>query len=161
MVGQGTQGERPSGPSLRPHRGCIYLTAHAEVLKVSTLQRRLTAIIEAHRQKSEPLDASHTALREVWAGIKRSKGTATIGKAPTLTADIIGMVSALPDTLLGTRDGALLLVGFAGAFRRSELCALRMSDLCFTQDGLTITIRRSKTDQEGQGRGVGAPIGSK
>ncbi len=70
------------------------------------------------------------------------------------------MVSALPDSLLGTRDRALLLVGFAGAFRRSELCALRMSDLSFTQDGLTVTIRRSKTDQEGQGRKVGIPFGS-
>ena len=58
------------------------------MLKVSTLQRRLTAIKEAHRHKGEPLNASHTALREVWAGIKRTKGTATTGKSPTLTADI-------------------------------------------------------------------------
>jgi len=143
-----------------PQTVALYLTAHAEALKVSTLQRRLTAIKEAHRQKGEPLDGNHTALREVWAGIKRTKGTATTGKAPTLTADIIAMVSALPDTLLGTRDRALLLVGFAGAFRRSELCALRKSDLSFTQDGLTVTIRRSKTDQEGQGRKVGIPFGS-
>jgi integrase len=70
------------------------------------------------------------------------------------------MVAALPDGLLGVRDRALLLVGFAGAFRRSELVSLDRPDLEFTKDGLTVMLRRSKSDQEGQGRKVGIPYGS-
>ena len=70
------------------------------------------------------------------------------------------MMANLPDRLLGVRDRALLLVGFAGAFRRSELVSLNVRDLKFTNDGLTVTLRRSKTDQEGSGRKVGIPYGS-
>lgn len=71
------------------------------------------------------------------------------------------MVAHLPDTLIGKRDQALLLVGFAGAFRRSELVSLNHADVAFTLEGVTITLRRSKTDQEGQGRKVGLPYGSR
>ena len=70
------------------------------------------------------------------------------------------MVAGLPEGLLGIRDRALLLVGFAGAFRRSELVGLDIADLDFNHDGLTVTLRRSKTDQEGEGRKVGLPYGS-
>lgn len=70
------------------------------------------------------------------------------------------MVGALPDTLGGLRDRALLLLGFAGAFRRSELVGLDVADLTFTSAGLVVRLRRSKTDQEGQGRPVGIPYGA-
>jgi integrase len=70
------------------------------------------------------------------------------------------MVATLPETRGGARDRALLLVGFAGAFRRSELVGLTVADAAFSSEGLTITLRRSKTDQEGQGRKVGLPYGS-
>jgi integrase len=70
------------------------------------------------------------------------------------------MIERLPLSLQGTRDRALLLVGFAGAFRRSELVGLDIADLEFGRDGLVVTVRRSKTDQEGQGRRVGIPYGS-
>ena len=70
------------------------------------------------------------------------------------------MVQALPDTLIGVRDRALLLVGYAGAFRRSELVALDVEDLVETDEGLVVTIRRSKTDQESAGRELGLPYGS-
>jgi len=66
----------------------------------------------------------------------------------------------LPETLLGARDRALLLVGFGGAFRRSELVFLDVGDVAFTQDGLEVMLRRSKTDPEGRGRKVGIPFGS-
>jgi integrase len=71
------------------------------------------------------------------------------------------MVETLQESLIGARDRALLLVGFAGAFRRSELVALDVRDVAFTTEGLMITLRRSKTDQEGQGRSVGLPYGSR
>ena len=70
------------------------------------------------------------------------------------------MVAALPDDLGGTRDRALLLIGWAGALRRSELVAIEVGDLEWTDDGLVITIRRSKTDQEAAGRQVGIPYGT-
>src|SRR5690349_24485037 len=70
------------------------------------------------------------------------------------------MVDTLPASTLGVRDRALLLLGFAGAFRRSELVGLDIGDVRQTADGLVVTIRRSKTDQEGAGREVGIPYGS-
>jgi integrase len=100
-------------------------------------------------------------VSETLKGIRRSIGTAQEGKAPLLTSDIRRIVTCCPETLLGLRDRALILVGFAGAFRRSELAAIDLADLSFTQDGLVIDLRRSKTDQEAAGRKVGIPIGKK
>jgi len=77
-----------------------------------------------------------------------------------LLDDIRAMVGATDAGLIGSRDQALILLGFAGAFRRSELVALDVADLAFSRDGLTVTLRRSKTDQEGAGRKVGIPYGS-
>ena len=94
-------------------------------------------------------------------GIRRTIGTARAGKAPA-TADLIGQMLALcPDTMIGKRDRALLCLGFAGAFRRTELCALEVADLTEVPDGLRILIRRSKGDQEGQGQEVAIPRGYK
>jgi len=69
------------------------------------------------------------------------------------------MIEAQPDTLTGLRNRAILLLGFAGALRRSELVSLDVADLDFTSDGLVVTLRRSKTDQDGQGRQIGVPYG--
>jgi integrase len=95
------------------------------------------------------------------AGIRRQKGSAQIGKRPLATADLRGLLAPLDSRrILDIRDRALLLTGFAGAFRRSELVGLDVPDLQFNRDGLVVTLRRSKTDQEGQGRRVGIPYGS-
>ena len=83
-------------------------------------------------------------------GIRRTLGTAPAQKAPALTDDIRAMVDAADAGLIGARDRALVLLGFAGAFRRSELVALDIADCDFSKDGLTVTLRRSKTDQEGR-----------
>jgi len=99
-------------------------------------------------------------VSEVWKGIKRKKGTAQHGKKPFLTPDLRRIVAELPQDLQGARDRALLLIGFAGGFRRSELTALDFEDIEMTQDGLIIRLGRSKTDQEGQGRPVALPTGS-
>ena len=100
-------------------------------------------------------------MPRVWAGIRRDLGAAPDAKDPLLTADVRRLVEALPDGLLGARDRALLLVGFAGGFRRSELVSLDVGDARFTRDGLTLTLRRSKTDQEGVGRQVALPYGAR
>jgi integrase len=83
-----------------------------------------------------------------------------MGKAPVVVDELRGMVETLPASTLGVRDRALLLLGLAGAFRRSELVALDVDDLRSTAAGLVVTLRRSKTDQEGAGREVGIPRGT-
>jgi site-specific recombinase XerC len=89
-------------------------------------------------------------------GIRRTKGTAPVQKAAALSDDIRAMVEASEGSLLGARDRALVLLGFAGAFRRSELVGLDVGDCVFGRDGVTVTLRRSKTDQDGAGRKLGS-----
>ena len=137
----------------------LYLTHRAESLKTSTLQLRLSAISQAHRLAGHTLNTRHPYIKEVWAGIRREKGTAKQGKAPLMTEDVRCMVATLPESLLGLRDRALLLVGYAGAFRRSELVGLDVEDVEFSNNGLVINLRRSKTDQEGKGEVKGIPFG--
>jgi site-specific recombinase XerD len=134
-----------------------YLSDKAGELKVSTLTRRLAAIAAAHRLAGFPFDASHPAISRVMGGIRRTFGSEQAAKRAILTEDLRRMVRALPATLAGTRDRAILLVGFAGAFRRSELVALDVVDLKVNTGGLEVTVRKSKTDQEGVGRQVGIP----
>ena len=93
-------------------------------------------------------------------GIRRTKGTAPAQKAAALTDDIRAMVDGTDAGIRGARDRALILLGFAGAFRRSELVGLDVEDCTFGKDGLTVTLRRSKTDQHGVGRKIGIPYGS-
>lgn len=136
-----------------------YLTAHASTLKASTLQRRLVSIGQAHRVAGLPSPSTDPLVTSVWKGIRREIGTAQLGKSALLTDDIKALVAALPVSLAGARDKALVLVGFAGAFRRGELVALDTTDVEITREGAIVTIRRSKTDQEGEGQKVGIPWG--
>jgi integrase len=101
-----------------------------------------------------------TLVVNTMKGIRRTKGTAPAQKAPALSDDIRAMVRASDGGLIGMRDCAMILLGFAGAFRRSELVGLMVEDCAFGKDGLTVTLRRSKTDQTGEGRKVGIPYGS-
>jgi len=145
-----------------PETVALYLAEHADLLKVATLQRRLCAINKVHKAAgcASPASMANARVRETWRGIRRVKGLAQQVKAPVLTADLRQMVAELPAGLQGARDRALLLLGFSGAFRRSELVALNIEDLEFREDGLVITLHRSKTDQEGAGRQIGIPYGS-
>ena len=93
-------------------------------------------------------------------GIRRAKGIAPNGKAPILTPLLRQMVEALPDDLSGLRDKAILLLGFAGAFRRSEIVGLHLRDVQISDFGLIVTLRRSKTDQEGASFTKGFPSGT-
>ncbi|MGA2575833.1 MAG: site-specific integrase [Bryobacteraceae bacterium] len=145
-----------------PETVALYLTDRAATLKTSSLARRLTTINRAHQAAGRPSPATmqNAIVSEVWKGIKRKKGTAQHGKKPFLTPDLRRIVAELPRDLRGARDRALLLAGFAGGFRRSELAALCVEDLEATPDGLIVRLGRSKTDQEGQGRAVALPYGT-
>jgi site-specific recombinase XerD len=145
-----------------PETVALYLAARAADRKPSTLVRRLTAIAQAHKTAGHASPTIHPSVRQVVAGIRRAKGTAQEGKAAAVTREVRAMCEALPPipTLRRRRDAALLLVGFAGAFRRSELVALDIADVRWTMEGLEVTIRRGKTDQEGHGRKIGLPYGS-
>lgn len=128
--------------------------------KAATLERRLISIAKAHTTAGYDDVTKAAIVKETWKGIKRTVGTAQNGKAPCVTADLKLMLNTLPDNLLGIRDRALLLIGFAGGFRRSELVNLDTEDITFSREGLTIIIRKSKTDQEGNGRKIGIAYGS-
>jgi integrase len=129
-------------------------------LKPGTIHRRLNAIAEAHKAAGYESPTHDPVVRNTMKGIRRTVGTAPVQKAAALTADIVAMIDQTDAGIIGVRDAALVLLGFAGAFRRSELVCLNVEDCAFTRDGLTVTLRRSKTDQEGAGRKVGIPYGS-
>lgn len=140
---------------------CMYLATYADVHSVGTLSRRITTISEAHRASGYSIDfRTHPQLTALWAGIKRTKGTLQHGKAALLTSDLKRMVAVLPQSTLGIRDQAVLLLGFVGAFRRSELVALNVEDLRWSEGGVEVTVRRSKTDQFGQGTLKAIPYSS-
>ena len=143
-----------------PETVCSYLSCCADSgLKAGSIQRRVSAIAAAHTAAGYDSPTTKAAVRLCLAGIRRELGVRQEGKAPVLTSDVAAMVGKIPPGLLGLRDRALLLVGFAGAFRRSELVALEVEDLTFTEDGMKVLIRRSKTDQEGAGQVVGIARG--
>lgn len=140
-----------------PGTVAAYLTAHADTLKISTLTRRISSIATAQRLAGYALDTGHPDLRETWRGIRRARGTAQ-RRAEALTVPLLKQVLATcSDRLIDVRDRALLLVGVAGAFRRSELCGLDVTDVAVSPEGLTIRLTRSKGDQEGQGAAI--PVG--
>jgi integrase len=121
----------------------------------STLAGRLAAIIRAHRLLGLGFDAADAGLRETVWGIVRTHGRAPRRQAaPLRPADILGIAAACGEDARGLRDRALLLVGFAGAFRRSELVRIRCEDLAFGDEGMAIRLPRSKEDQQGAGAHV-------
>jgi integrase len=117
------------------------------------------SISKAHQLAGAPNPAKTEQIHLVMSGIRRALGRAQTQKAPAVTDVIRAMLDTLGTGPAGQRDRALLLIGFAGAFRRSELVALDIGDLAFVPSGVVITLRRSKTDQEGQGRKIGIPMG--
>ena len=143
-----------------PESVVSYIAQCAQRLKPGSLDRRLNALSEAHKALGLESPTHASIVRNLMKGIRRVHGTAPIQKTPALIADIRVMVDATDAGLIGLRDRALLLLGFAGAFRRSELVGLDIADCIFNRDGLTINLRRSKTDQEGVGRKIGIPYGS-
>jgi integrase len=118
----------------------------------ATLTNRLSAIAQAHALLRLPFDPRDPELRKTLQGIARTHGTRPQRQAaPLLTPDVIRVASVCGGSLRGERDRALILLGFAGAFRRSELVVIRVADLSFGPHGLSVLLPRSKSDQEGEG----------
>jgi site-specific recombinase XerD len=140
----------------------LYVSSLADaVLSVSTIGRRIAAIGYSHKLGRHANPCTGDDLREVIGGIRRTLGTAPRRKAAATADRVRAMLDACPDTTIGIRDRALLALGFAGAFRRSELVALRVEDLTEVPDGYRILIRKSKTDQTGEGQEIVIPRGHK
>jgi integrase len=147
-----------------PDTVALYIADIASNHAVATITRRLCSITARHIASgfaNSPAKAHHLVVSETMKGIRRVFGTVQKGKSPLLTADIRKIVAKCPKGTCGDRDKVLVLIGFAGAFRRSELAHMRVQDLTIYKDGLVIELPRSKTDQEGAGRKVGIPRGNK
>lgn len=141
----------------------LYITARADAgIKPSSLQVAISAIARHHKLAGMASPHDHPVFESVWEGIRRTKGTAPRQVAPVLVDDLRAMVDTLPDTTAGRRDRSILVIGFAGGFRRSELAALEIRDITFQPRGagLHITVRKSKVDQLGIGCTIGIPRGS-
>jgi site-specific recombinase XerD len=145
-----------------PDTVALYLSESSNLLRPGTLNRRLTSINKVHRAAGHPAPAlaDDLIVGETLKGIRRVHGTEQAAKQPLFTGDLRRMVAVLPDGLIGARDRAILLLGFAGAFRRSELARLETREVRETQEGLVVRVSRSKTDQEARGREVAIPYGS-
>jgi site-specific recombinase XerD len=153
---------RPRGLSALPASAeslCAFLADQASLGKrASTLGRRLAAIRYFHRAAGFDTPTGDEKLKAVLSGIRRTIGAAPVRKKAA-TSDLVLSLVPRGDSLLELRNRAILLLGFAGAFRRSELVALNVDDIEETPEGMLVTLRRSKTDQEGLGRRVAIPRG--
>jgi integrase len=124
-----------------------------------TLRRRVAAIARACGVAGHPLDTKHPAIRETLRGIGRKHGAPARRSAALTTAEVKKLSRACGTDLAGARDRALFLVGFAGALRRSELVALDVAHVTWTNGGMKLLIERSKTDAEGEGAEIAIPRG--
>ena len=134
----------------------LYLThLSTKDVKMSTLKRRLVSIGVIHKLKGHYLDTKHPAIIENIMGIKRRKGIVQKGKKPILISSLKLIINTIDqqekNKIKKLRDKSIILTGFSGGFRRNEIVALDYDDLDFVPEGLKITIRRSKTDQFGEG----------
>ena len=139
-----------------PEAVASYLAA-SDTLAAATLRRRLAAIADAHQVAGHPDPTKHPLVRKVFRGIRRVHGAEVHASTPLDIDMLAQIIAALPEDLAGVRDRALLLVGFFGALRRSELVALTVEDLDRLPEGWIITIQRSKTDPYGHGQRVSLP----
>ena len=144
-----------------PETVASYLASCAMAgLSVSTIGQRAAALRYAHKLAGHEPPTSKEEVKAVLSGIRRRLGSAPAHrKEPVIAARLALLLDQCPPSLKGKRDRALLALGFAGAFRRSELVALEVSDLKSVDDGYRVLIRRSKTDQEGQGQEIAIPHG--
>jgi len=133
----------------------LYITHLASYSKYSTLKRRLASISIIHKTKGHYIDTKHPIIVENLMGIKRTNGSNQKGKKPLLINDLKLLINAIDESkeknIRKIRDKALVLIGFAGGFRRSELVDIEYEDIEFVEEGVKIFVKRSKTDQSGEG----------
>jgi site-specific recombinase XerD len=142
-----------------PKTVALFAADRAKAVRPATIRRALAAIGKVHRVSGHPSPCALEPVPSTIKGIERTHGAAVRGKAPANLAAVETMLTAFPPTTLdGIRNRAMLLVGFAGAFRRAELVALVVSDLAWSDDGVVVTVRQSKTDQRGQGMTKAIPF---
>ena len=139
----------------------FYITHLSKHSKFSTLKRRLASISVIHKLKGHYIDNKHPLIMENLMGIKRKLGTNQKSKKPILISDLKAIINAIDNSnfsyLRKLRDKSLILTGFAGGFRRSELVNIDIEDIEFVSEGLKIFVKRSKTDQSGEGMTKGIP----
>ena len=145
-----------------PRIVALYLThLSTKNVKVSTIKRRLVSIGVIHKLKGHYLDTKHPTIIENIMGIKRRKGSSQIGKKPLLISNLKKIIDVIDEAknekIKMLRDRTIILTGFSGGFRRNELVSLNYEDLDFVEKGLKINLRRSKTDQFGEGSIKGLP----
>ena len=133
----------------------LYITHLSSYSKYSTLKRRLASISILHKTKGHYIDTKHPIIIENLMGIKRTNGSNQKGKKPLLINDLKILINAIDQSnekdKRKIRDKALILIGFSGGFRRSELVDIEYEDLEFVSEGVKIFVKRSKTDQSGEG----------
>ena len=133
----------------------LYITHLASYSKFSTLKRRLASISIIHKTKGHYIDTKHPIIVENLMGIKRTNGSNQKGKKPLLINDLRLLIQAIDESkeknIRKIRDKALVLIGFSGGFRRSELVNIEYEDIEFVEEGVKIFVKRSKTDQSGEG----------
>jgi integrase len=138
----------------------MYLPHCAKTLKAASIGRRIAAIAYYHQQAGHPNPMAHPIVKNVWKGVRREIGIAQKGKSALVIEGLRNVVIPFGVRRIDVRDRALLLLGFGAALRRSEIVALDVDDLSFVGEGVSVLIRRSKTDQEGAGVLLGVPFGS-
>ena len=151
-----------------PSTVALYLTSLAQPRegekprKAATITRRLTSINVAHKsaELDSPATMNHRLVADTLHGIRRELGVAQTRKKPLTRDRIVKLLGVLEGPIAAARDKALLLIGFAGSMRRSELAALRVEEITWHRKGITLLIPRSKTDQEGEGREVDILLGA-
>jgi len=138
----------------------LYLTHLSQTSKFSTLKRRLASISVIHKLSGHYIDTKHPMITENLMGIKRVNGSYQKAKKPILINDLKSIVNVIDkdkNQKRKAKNRALILIGFAGGFRRSELVAILYEDIDFVTEGVKIFIKRSKTDQSGEGMTKGIP----
>ena len=139
----------------------LYLTHLSTNSKISTIRRRLVSIGVVHKLKGHYLDTKHPVIIENLMGIKRKKGSIQIGKKPILISHLKQIINVIDEQKIEKikklRNRTLILIGFAGGFRRTELISIDHEDLEFVEEGVKIILKRSKTDQFGEGLVKGLP----
>lgn len=142
-----------------PEMVATYIALTAFEYAPASVVRRIASLSKAHKAIGAENPTRSELVRQALRGMKRVRGTAQRQAKPLLKEDLFAVLECMGDGPKDIRDKALLLVGFAGGFRRSELVGLNVEDIEYVRQGMIVTLRRSKTDQEGAGRRIGIPFG--
>lgn len=142
-----------------PESIATFAADRAVTLAIATLTRRLAGLSKLHDAHGYVNPVRTELVRATMKGVRRTKGTAQRAAAPLMRETLFGVLKVMGDRPKDRRDKALLLIGFAAALRRSELVALTVADIQQVRQGVIVHVRRSKTDQEGEGRQIAVPLG--